>query len=177
MRDIRKVRYCSIKHSCKYRLDAAGNPIEFRLTFADWWQIWEASGKWDLCGKRSGQYCMSRYNDVGHYEVGNVYIQLTSENSRQANKGVTRRFLNRSEDHKQKISAALKGRTLPAEQKQKQSATMKGRKLLPETIAKIQATKIANGTTGKGRKQAPEEIAKRLATQKANREKRKQENR
>jgi hypothetical protein len=25
---------------------------------------------------------MSRYNDVGHYEVGNVFIQLHSQNSR-----------------------------------------------------------------------------------------------
>lgn len=59
--------------------------IEFRLTFTEWWDIWQQSGKWDLYGKKKGQYCMSRYGDLGAYEVGNVFIQLASDNIRQAN--------------------------------------------------------------------------------------------
>jgi hypothetical protein len=122
MRDLRKRRYWVVKYGCKNRVDAAGNPIEFRLTFDDWWQIWEASGKWNLCGNRKGQYCMSRVNDIGHYEVGNVFIQLHSENIKQGNIG----------------------RTRSEEWVQKQSAAHKGHKLSPETIAKRTAARKAN---------------------------------
>jgi hypothetical protein len=192
MKDMRKVRYCSIKNSCKNRVDAAGNPIEFRLTFDEWWDIWEASGKYHLCGKRRGQYCMSRVNDIGHYEVGNVFIQLHSENNSQAHKGrimgpaseerkqkvsAANKGIPKSEAWKQQHSAVMKGRTLSVEHKQKLSAASKGRKQSPEHIAKRLATTKANGTDNTGRVWPKEVIAKREATRKANAEKRKQENR
>jgi len=65
---------------CKYRKDLAGNPIEFRLTFAQWWKIWQKSGKWELRGREKGCYVMSRKNDMGHYEPGNVVIILATQN-------------------------------------------------------------------------------------------------
>lgn len=64
--------------------DALGNPVEMRLTFDEWCKVWQDSGHWDERGCRRGQYCMSRYNDLGHYEVGNVFIQLHVANSRDA---------------------------------------------------------------------------------------------
>ena len=127
--DMRKRRYKNIKHGCKTRVDAAGNPIEFRLTEDEWWDIWQASGKYELYGNRKGQYCMSRYNDIGHYEVGNVFIQLHSENIRQSNKG--------RKQTKEVIAERV--------------ARLKGRKLSPDVVAKRVEIKIANGTTGKGR--------------------------
>ena len=72
------------QHKCrtKGRLDAAGNPIEFKLTFEQWWDIWQKSGKWNQRGNKRGQYVMSRKNDLGHYEIGNVEIIESIENVR-----------------------------------------------------------------------------------------------
>jgi hypothetical protein len=66
------------------RTDAAGNQIEFKLTFEEWLDIWLESGHLHERGCKAGQYCMSRYDDIGHYEVGNVFIQLHADNTRQA---------------------------------------------------------------------------------------------
>ncbi|MEZ0602940.1 hypothetical protein ACAX43_12415 [Paraburkholderia sp. IW21] len=62
------------------RVDLNGNEIKFKLTFEEWFQVWIDSGKWEQRGTKRGQYCMSRYNDLGDYEIGNVFIQLHSEN-------------------------------------------------------------------------------------------------
>ncbi len=53
--------------------------IEWKLTFAEWWAIWSASGKWDERGRGSG-YCMARHGDTGPYEIGNVKIIPGPEN-------------------------------------------------------------------------------------------------
>ena len=79
------------EHQCKRciggRLDRAGNPIEMRLTFVEWLNVWLESGHWHERGVRKGQYVMSRIGDLGHYELGNVFIQTCSQNSRDANVG------------------------------------------------------------------------------------------
>jgi len=90
---------------------AKARNIPFTLTFNEWWDIWQQSGHWEERGHKSGQYCMSRYGDLGPYAVGNVFIQLTSENSSQAHKG---RMLGvktgpQTAEHKKKRSDALKG--------------------------------------------------------------------
>jgi hypothetical protein len=54
--------------------------IPFSLTFEEWWEIWDKSGKWPLRGKKKGQYVMGRNKDTGGYEKGNVSIILMSEN-------------------------------------------------------------------------------------------------
>ena len=61
--------------------------IEWHLTFEEWWNIWEQSGKYEQRGRGAGKYCMSRKNDTGPYEVGNVYIQTIDDNNREAHKG------------------------------------------------------------------------------------------
>lgn len=53
--------------------------IEWKLTFAEWWQIWQDSGKWEQRGRGKG-YGMSRYGDSGPYAVGNVYICTSGQN-------------------------------------------------------------------------------------------------
>ena len=84
--EIKKLKnaYYTQKSATTRRVDASGNPIEFRLTFEEWLQIWLESGHLHERGNKKGQYCMSRKDDLGHYEVGNVFIQLTSQNSQEA---------------------------------------------------------------------------------------------
>ena len=71
---------------CKGRIDAVGNPIEFRLTYNEWLGIWLKSGKLHLRGRYTGKYVMSRINDIGHYEPGNVDIVSWGDNIRQSRK-------------------------------------------------------------------------------------------
>lgn len=63
-----------------HRGSAENRGIDFQLSFEQWWEIWQASGKWGQRGVRKGCYCMSRYGDVGPYSVSNVFIQLHSDN-------------------------------------------------------------------------------------------------
>lgn len=58
--------------------------IGWHLTFADWYAVWQASGKLHLRGRGKGKYCMSRIKDGGAYELGNVHIQLCTVNSQEA---------------------------------------------------------------------------------------------
>jgi len=88
-----------------HRRGANTRNIPFLLSFEEWSNIWEQSGHWEERGKKKGQYCMSRIGDTGPYAVGNVFIQLHSENMSQAQKGKTQ-----TEEHKAKRSALLKGR-------------------------------------------------------------------
>lgn len=56
--------------STRGRVDAKGNAIEVRLTADEWCQLWTDAGVMP-----SRNYVISRKNDIGHYEIGNVYIQ------------------------------------------------------------------------------------------------------
>jgi hypothetical protein len=78
-RDIWKLRY----HEHKW--NAYNRGISFQLTFKEWCWLWKHSGKWTKRGWRKGQYVMSRPNDQGAYEVGNVIIRLAEENRAERN--------------------------------------------------------------------------------------------
>lgn len=56
--------------------------IEFKLSFDDWWGIWESSGHWNERGPNGYQMC--RNGDEGPYEVGNVYIAHNTKNKKDA---------------------------------------------------------------------------------------------
>lgn len=56
--------------------------IEWRLTLPEWYAIWEASGHLHERGRGRDGYCMARFNDVGPYAVGNVYITSIAGNVR-----------------------------------------------------------------------------------------------
>lgn len=81
-----RILYDRSKRNCGTtpRFDRAGLRIEFNLTFAEWLQVWETSGKLHLRGSRKGCYVMSRRDDLGHYEMGNVFIQRHEDNVREA---------------------------------------------------------------------------------------------
>ena len=61
-------KYAMHKSSAKQR------GIPFRLTFEEWWALWQASGRWDERGRLGRQYCMARRSDQGGFEAGNVFI-------------------------------------------------------------------------------------------------------
>lgn len=67
----------------RQRQNARQRDIPWNLKFAEWWEIWELSGKWPKRGRGLGKYCMARLFDCGAYEVGNVHIIPSEENNRQ----------------------------------------------------------------------------------------------
>lgn len=82
MADFRRRR---LTHAfAQQRKNAAERGIAFFLSFKQWVGIWEASGKLEMRGRGIGKYVMSRIKDEGCYEVGNVHIQLSTENSSEA---------------------------------------------------------------------------------------------
>jgi hypothetical protein len=83
--------------------------IPFNLTFDEWYKIWLDSGHFSERGCKKGQYVMSRYNDLGAYEIGNVFIQTNTNNVSQAQSGIKRKLGPMSEEHKRKISIARTG--------------------------------------------------------------------
>jgi len=89
----------------EHRQNANHRGIPFELTFDEWLQIWQDSGKWQLRGKGKGSYVMSRVGDTGPYKVGNVYI-----NSHEQNASDARRGDKSTTDHSRKISDALRGK-------------------------------------------------------------------
>lgn len=88
------------------RYDAVGNRILMKLTFDEWKEVWLSSGKYHLRGRTVGCYCMSRKGDIGHYEVGNVFIQPHGENVREKNLK-----FKATDETKQKMSESHKGMT------------------------------------------------------------------
>lgn len=56
--------------------------ITWEFDLQQWWDVWESSGKWDLRGRKVGNYVMSRNGDVGPYSSNNVRIATCTENHR-----------------------------------------------------------------------------------------------
>lgn len=74
-----KGRYNSHKSNARYR------GIEFNLTFEQWYDWWLSQGidKNTVDIKHDGQSpCMCRFNDIGAYEIGNIYFDTRSNNIR-----------------------------------------------------------------------------------------------
>jgi hypothetical protein len=67
------------KYHC-HKGKAKHRGIAFELTFDEWWDIWQQSGKWEERGCRKGGYVMSRHNDEGSYSINNVFIQTKYAN-------------------------------------------------------------------------------------------------
>lgn len=65
------------------RRNAALRGIEWRFTFAEWWSVWQKSGKYPERGRGKGRYVMSRPGDTGPYEMGNVLIVPCENNNRE----------------------------------------------------------------------------------------------
>lgn len=66
------------------RIQAKQRGIRWELSFDEWWDIWQRSGKWQQRGCRVGQYVMARPSDAGPYSATNVVICTSTENRKQA---------------------------------------------------------------------------------------------
>jgi hypothetical protein len=77
----------------RQRCNALRRGLQWKMTFEEWWQIWQDSGKWEQRGQASDQYCMARINDEGPYSAGNVAIITMAENSRQSVEGKVHRTI------------------------------------------------------------------------------------
>ncbi len=82
------------------KASANARGIDWKLNFAEWWEIWTESGKWLQRGRGHGKYVMSRFGDSGAYAIGNVAIIEADQNGRdtylvkqpyRSSKGVLRR--------------------------------------------------------------------------------------
>lgn len=58
---------------------AKNRGIDWDMSFAEWWKIWQDSGKWEVRGRGKG-YCMARMGDSGPYKADNVEIITVSQN-------------------------------------------------------------------------------------------------
>lgn len=65
------------------RRSAQNRGIAWKITLAAWWKCWLDSGQWGNRGRGRWRYCMSRKNDCGGYEIGNVYITTNQVNGRE----------------------------------------------------------------------------------------------
>lgn len=72
-----------LKSYREQKRNAFNRGIGFNLNLEQWFSIWTTSGKLEHRGRGHGKYVMSRINDAGSYEIGNVYIQLADENNRE----------------------------------------------------------------------------------------------
>ena len=82
---VRQLRKDRVTYAFQAQRQSAFNRgIAWGLSFAQWFAVWQASGKLHLRGRGNGKYVMSRMSDDGGYELGNVHIQLATENSQEA---------------------------------------------------------------------------------------------
>lgn len=136
-----KQAYGSQRKTANTRKDLNGAPIQFLLTFEQWLDVWVQSGKLSERGPKRGQYCMSRVGDVGPYEVGNVFIQLSTENKAQANR--SRPGPNTGRTWKGTIKHAFKRRKpLSAEHRAKLSELAKERPVDVEKMAGMRSAAV-----------------------------------
>lgn len=65
----------------RQRANAHKRGIGWELTFPQWWDMWQKSGKWEQRGREAGQYYMCRFGDTGPYSDDNVRIDTMSSNA------------------------------------------------------------------------------------------------
>lgn len=142
-----------LKKYQQHKRNATHRGIDFLLSFEEWLDIWEQSGKWNLRGNRPGYYVMSRNGDNGPYSIGNVYINSFENNKLEGRLGKMH-----STESKNKIRNKATGRpskhkdrTLPSlsdETRQKISNALKGRKQSKEHIKKRIESKMKGELIG-----------------------------
>lgn len=64
-----------------HKARALAYKIEWRFTYETWLKVWMDSGKWNLRGRRSGEFVMARPYDKGPYSPENVVIVTCRVNS------------------------------------------------------------------------------------------------
>jgi hypothetical protein len=62
-----------------HKSHAKHNSISFKLTFDEWWDIWQRSGHWNERGNQTGQFVMARRDADQGFVMGNVIVLSNSE--------------------------------------------------------------------------------------------------
>lgn len=83
--------YCTHKRTqCKdtparaRKRDQNGMGVEFLLTESDvYWLMFMAGITKEDIGPGKGKYCLARFKDLGHYEIGNCRFITNEENARE----------------------------------------------------------------------------------------------
>ena len=88
--------------------NAKSRGIDFNISFDEWLQVWNDSGKLQYRGRGKDKYCMCRIGDTGSYSIDNVYIDTNSSNLSNGNLGKIM-----SNETKQKIANANIGKERP----------------------------------------------------------------
>lgn len=70
--------FCQQKHNAKTR------NIKFELSFPQWYELWDKSGKLNNRGRTTGKYVMARLRDNGAYCIENVEIIEAGQNHKDA---------------------------------------------------------------------------------------------
>jgi hypothetical protein len=84
----------------KQRRNSSARGVSFEMSFADWWAVWSASGKYDERGQ--GKYVMARKGDAGPYKKGNVYICSSSQNTKDS-------YVNKPFSERKRAASAERG--------------------------------------------------------------------
>jgi hypothetical protein len=68
--------------AAKSKVDRLGQQVEWRLTYLDLCTLLQEAGitSADMSAHRSDGYVLARYNDIGHYEIGNCRFITLIEN-------------------------------------------------------------------------------------------------
>lgn len=71
-----------VKAYRQHAVNAGQRGIPFEMTFAQWWAIWEPH--YEQRGRSKGQMVMCRTGDQGGYSAGNVRVDTSQSNAREA---------------------------------------------------------------------------------------------
>jgi len=70
--------------SCPYDVQkskALTNNVAFELSYQEWIELWNSSGKWAQRGPYADDYCLARIDSTKGFFVGNCYVITNRENA------------------------------------------------------------------------------------------------
>jgi len=82
-KSIRKQHPGAVRAFFDQKRNASRRGIGWNLNFAEWWFIWQQSGKWNERGRGKDGYVMARHGDTGPYDIGNVSIVSAVHNQQE----------------------------------------------------------------------------------------------
>lgn len=78
---VRAKRDCPVRAYRVHKRNSSARGIAFEFTLPEWWEIWQASGRWAERGRTRDAAVMARHGDSGPYAAWNVYITTLASNA------------------------------------------------------------------------------------------------